>query len=151
MGPAGSGRNSVHVASNVLVSGFSPLQDQVETRLAFAVQDKRRIVNGLRPASGKNLVQVIAQTFVVLKDVFGALGVVLERDAHTFMNVADDFQTFAYRPGIELDSWKDRRVRTKVDGRSGAPRGACLLQRPCRLAAPEHHFPERPVTFDAGP
>ena len=131
---ARSGRNAVDVAANVLVGGLGPLQHQVEPRAALALEQERRVVNRLRAARRDDLLQEVRQPFLVLKDVLRALGFVLERDAHTLVDVADDLEPLADERRVEFDLREDRRVGMEIDGRarsrarhrpSSADRSAC--------------------------
>src|SRR5687767_3642697 len=85
----------------------------------------------------------------MLEDLLRPGRLVLERDAHALVYVADDFEALANDGGVELDLGKNSRIRMKVDRRPRATGGARLLQRPGGLASLEGHLPQDAVAFDA--
>ena len=74
---ARAGRNAVDVAAEVLVGRFRPLQDEVELEpglVVLARERERRVVHRLRFALAEDLLQVVADAFVVLEDLAARLG-----------------------------------------------------------------------------
>ena len=108
----------------------------------------RASCTGLAPRSATIFATKSRQPFLVLKDLLRPLALVLERDADTFVDVADDLEPFANRRADRI------RPSEKSWDRDGnrpwfpSPRGANLLQRASRLAAPERHLPQRAVALD---
>jgi hypothetical protein len=73
VGAAGAGWNAVHIAANVLVGGLRPLQDEVESWTALALEHERCLVNRPGRAFGDDLGDVFREPFLVLENVLRAL------------------------------------------------------------------------------
>ena len=127
--PARARRNAIDVASDVLVGRLGPLQHQVEPRLTLASLDERDVVNRFCAALLDNLLQVVRQALLVVKDLPGPVGLVLERDADALVDVAGNLEALTNRRRIELHLRKDRRVGMEEHGCAAAACGTRFLQK----------------------
>ena len=121
---ARAGGNAVDVAADVLVGRLGPLQHEIEPRTAFALEHERGARAPAWPRVRRRSSDEVGQPFLVLEDLLRPLRLVLERDADTLVDVADDLEPLANHARIELDLRENRRIGVEVDrrARSRAPR-----------------------------
>ena len=137
----------------MLVGGLRPLEHDIQphtTVLAVARMRERGFVHRRRRTLLEDGLQVISETFGVLKDVLLVFRFVFERDPHALVQIAGDLQPLLDRLGIELDLREDRRVWAEENGRPGAARGANLLQGAGGVSLLEAHLPLRSVAAHGG-
>jgi hypothetical protein len=117
---AGSGRDAIGVAPEVLVGRLGPLQHHIHAHPVEPLQREWRVVHRFGATLPHDLLEILNEPLLVLEDLLLARRLVLERDLHTLVDVADHFEPLADEGGIELHLGKNRRVGMEVDGRAAA-------------------------------
>ena len=75
---ARSGGDAVDVAAKILLRRFSPLHHELDLHAVLFFERERRLVHRLDVPVADDLLQVIDEAFLVLKDVFLSGGLVFE-------------------------------------------------------------------------
>ena len=153
VGAAGAGRHAVDVAAEMLVGRLRPLQHEVDARAGLVVvpaEGEDLLVHRRRAARADDVGQIVLQPLGVLEDPFLAAALVVEDDADSLVQVADDLQAFGNDGRIELGPGKYLRIGAE-EHRGARPPGAAELPRPRhRPAAPEALLPQPAVPLRRG-